>query len=105
PNIAVPTLTIVAPSAMAISKSWLIPIDSSRSMAGGVPSASSESRRSRRRRQEHQPDDAGGGEGGGGLEDVAGDRHRGAKFRRLARHVDLDQQFGVATVLARRVVD
>ena len=35
PKIAVPTRTIVAPSSMATSKSWLMPIESSRSIAAG----------------------------------------------------------------------
>ena len=43
---AVPSLTIVAPSCTAISKSWLIPIDNSRSRAGSVPVFSSVARRS-----------------------------------------------------------
>ena len=68
PKIAVPTRTIVAPSSMATSKSWLMPIDSSRSIAGSTPSADQRSRSSRRppevgpdllrvveeRRQQHQ---------------------------------------------------
>ena len=37
PKIAVPTRTIVAPSSIATSKSWLMPIDSSRSAPAGTP--------------------------------------------------------------------
>jgi hypothetical protein len=37
PKIAVPIRTMVAPSSMATVKSWLIPMDSSRSRAAGTP--------------------------------------------------------------------
>src|SRR5437667_186999 len=39
PNIAVPIRTIVAPSSMATSKSWLIPIESSRAETFGGQAA------------------------------------------------------------------
>src|SRR5262245_50980077 len=47
PKIAVPTRIIVEPSAMATSKSWLIPIESSRTKAPGTPSSTSRSLSSR----------------------------------------------------------
>ena len=50
PKIALPTRTIVAPSSIATSKSWLIPIDNSAIEAAGRPDATSRSRSSRRRR-------------------------------------------------------
>jgi hypothetical protein len=46
PKMALPTRTRVAPSSMAISKSWLIPMDSTGS--GAPPSFSSSSRKLRR---------------------------------------------------------
>src|SRR2546430_8973678 len=42
PNIAVPTRTSVAPSWIATSKSWLMPIDSSRSRDSSIPPRSEE---------------------------------------------------------------
>src|SRR5262245_24188882 len=51
PNIAVPTRTSVAPSWMATSKSWLIPIDSSWSRDPSMPLLTSRSRISRRCRK------------------------------------------------------
>ena len=51
PKIAVPTRTSVAPSWMATSKSWLMPIDSSRTWERSMPSSNSRSRSSRRRRK------------------------------------------------------
>ena len=68
PKIAVPTRTIVAPSSMATSKSWLMPIDSSpEHVPAATPSARKRSRSSRssgnragrprvveQRRQQHQ---------------------------------------------------
>ena len=47
PKIAVPTRTIVAPSSIATSKSWLMPIESSAAGRPGSPAATSASRRSR----------------------------------------------------------
>ena len=47
----IPTRTSVAPSSMATSKSWLIPIDSSASIDGSTPCATSSSRKRRERRE------------------------------------------------------
>ena len=45
PKIALPTLTIVAPSSTAVSKSWLIPIDRTLNASGRPPRSYSNSAR------------------------------------------------------------
>ena len=115
PKRAVPTRTMVAPSSMATSKSWLIPIDRCGNIDGSPLASRSESRSSRRRREigscllrifgqrweQHEPTHPGRAAGSGGVDDLA-DRVQGrAVLRDLSCQVHLDQQVGGCPLVAR----
>src|SRR5262245_1601966 len=67
PKIAVPTRTSVAPSWMATSKSWLMPIESSWSLDASMPLVTSRSRMSRRRRKYGRASSGSSNQGGSSI--------------------------------------
>ena len=84
PKIAVPTRTIVAPSSTATSKSWLMPIDSSRP-------ASSPSRRARSRERAQPPEERAAPLG---VVEVGRQHHQAidAQARRAAQRLERGEQ-------------
>ena len=79
---AVPTRIIVEPSCTATSKSWLMPIESSRRRSGGTPTAASPSRSSRRRRNQGR---ASSGLSASGGSSISPDEPGGAEIRLRTR--------------------